>query len=168
MEKIIKDIEEALAAKSWYSALALAISLPDICAYIETGSCTSQTRYKKWFEDNLPNYKDLLSGADCYALRCAYLHQGHEDTRSQKAKDVIERYHFVTPKRNWRVHLNKVGTVLQLQVDVFIKDICDASIKWWNNLRKTKEVKERIEYLIRIRDIEKEGIHISIHPNLNR
>jgi len=167
MIEIIEDIDKALVSEAWYSALALAISLPDICAFIETGENGSKSRFIKWFESNLPSYSKFLSGADCYALRCAYLHQGHEDTRSQNAQDLIERYYFVAPKKGWTVHFNRLGSVLQLQVDVFSKDISAAAIKWWDKLEQSEDVKNRLNHTIRIRDMSKEGILITSPSNLN-
>ena len=167
MKEIIDDINKALDSEAWYSALALAISLPDICAFIETGENGSKRRFIRWFEANLPNYLRFLSGSDCYALRCAYLHQGHEDTRSQNAQDLIERYYFVAPKKGWTVHFNRLGTVLQLQVDVFSKDISAAALKWWDNIEKSSEVETRLNHMIKIRDISGDGFLISTPSNLN-
>lgn len=85
-----KEIRSALQAELYDSALALALTLPDICAKVEYGK-TSRDNYIKWFDelvaekfmysatilpDNVITNYQMINGADCYGLRCAFLHSG--------------------------------------------------------------------------------------------
>jgi len=99
MEYLLHDVRAALRGEAWYSglalALALALTLPDICGFVESQPGTgSQARYVSWFDREIaPRYlvqlragpEQFLSGRDCYALRCAFLHQGEFDVTDQRA-----------------------------------------------------------------------------------
>lgn len=81
----------------------------------------------------------FLSGLDCYALRCAFLHDGSENISGQTAQERIESFEFITPDilpdgsiGPWIAHCNMDGkrNVLQLQVDIFCQDILDGVEDW--------------------------------------
>ncbi|MFD1259469.1 hypothetical protein [Entomomonas asaccharolytica] len=83
MLKKIEDIEKALKAKAYLSALALALTLPDICGKVAYPKLKVGERYIKWFDEHvtddspneIANYP-ILDGKKCYKLRCAFLHEG--------------------------------------------------------------------------------------------
>jgi hypothetical protein len=141
MIRFTQAIEKSLNEENWYSALALALALPDICANVCSPNEGSQRRYVKWYNQHmLPKYTShvgpdrtehvFLKGEDCYALRCALLHEGTHDISEQRAQQVIENFSFVVPPAGWTVHMNQNGNVLQLQVDVFCRDICSSVHQW--------------------------------------
>ena len=72
----------------------------------------------------------FLRGEDCYALRCAILHEGSHDISEQRARQVIENFNFVVPPQGWVVHMNQTNNALQLQVDIFCRDICSSVHQW--------------------------------------
>ena len=51
MKKIFKEIEKALKEEMYYSALALTLTLPDICGKAEYGDIQNGERYKKWINN---------------------------------------------------------------------------------------------------------------------
>ncbi len=82
---IIRDIENALENEVYLSALALSLTLPDICGKVEFPTIKStKQRYIKWYDkhitaNNYPNDHDealKFNGERCYKLRCSYLHAG--------------------------------------------------------------------------------------------
>lgn len=88
----IHDVEAALKAECWHAALALALTIPDICGRVYTASEKNRKnryRYSKWFDDfvNLKygryrfpdGEKHYFNGELCYFLRCAFLHSGNSD-----------------------------------------------------------------------------------------
>lgn len=84
LEKI-EDIEHALEAKTYLAALALALTLPDICGKIAYPHIKGNgERYIKWFDEYLtqydypPDFDERLKfdGKKCWKLRCAFLHEG--------------------------------------------------------------------------------------------
>jgi hypothetical protein len=101
MNHLTSSIRKSIATKNWYSAIAISLSLPDISSKITYGTKSSGKKYVKWFVEYVGhfyrtnysknqlemakkygagNYEGMLkgtrlSGNDCYALRCAYLHE---------------------------------------------------------------------------------------------
>ena len=71
MEMILKEIEAALAAKLYYLAVTLSLTLPDVCAALEAADGgTSSDRYKAWYTAHLgPTYGAMLTADDCCSLR---------------------------------------------------------------------------------------------------
>lgn len=140
MRQFIDGTRHAVTASSWYAALSLALTIPDIAGWVETpGQRNSQVRYARWFDANVkqaytawfPEPHEFLSGDDCYALRCAYLHQGEFDTTAQRAHDVLERFRFVaSQERGVSFHKNQRGALLQLEVRDFCLDMADAAERW--------------------------------------
>ncbi|HEY6173995.1 MAG TPA: hypothetical protein VIX73_06105, partial [Kofleriaceae bacterium] len=144
MQHFLDDIRGAVADRRWYAALSLALAMPDICGRLEYGRIGSEARSVRWFADYAQaHYKGRvessgeqicsLTGADCYALRCAYLHQGDVDISEQRAREVLDRFDFITPD-GVPIHMAYFNStpkkVLLLQVDLFCEDMC-ASVERW-------------------------------------
>ena len=141
MNHLTGAVEDALAASNWYAALTVALTVPDIAAWVDDPTVGSRARYAAWVEQYLsPAYTSevgadhelhkFLSGDDCYALRCALLHEGRDDTAAQRAADALTRFQFTAPQQGLVLHCNQVGTKLQLQVDIFCRDMCHAVAQW--------------------------------------
>src|SRR5689334_16770576 len=125
MKMLVGAVRDAITAENYYAALALALTLPDICAGIESESGKSTWRsYIDWWEQYLgPNYRRkigpeqeehiFMRGGDCYALRCAFLHEGRDDIGTQRAKDILDRFRFVQPKHGGVIHCNQVISEIQ-------------------------------------------------------
>jgi len=148
VQHLIDDIRASLKNECWYSALYLAITLPDICSNRQYGS-TDRTKYKKWFNKYvnekythrvgpLGEVVNFLSGSDCYAFRCAVLHEGNNEITGQNARDKIDRFVFISPTYSNIIHCNMSvsGNVskLQLQVDIFVNDIISGVEKWMKDM----------------------------------
>jgi len=76
MENIFKDIKKAQGAGACYSALALALTIPDVCSQAEG------IPYWDWFDKWAKN-NDYFNGSHCYALRCAFLHSLNANIEEQ-------------------------------------------------------------------------------------
>ena len=77
IEGILCEIEKALAAGLYHLAIVLAVTLPDVCAALESADGRSNTpRYKAWFESNMATRFSNLTADDCFSLRCGVVHQG--------------------------------------------------------------------------------------------
>ncbi|MBE9190625.1 hypothetical protein IQ230_09675 [Gloeocapsopsis crepidinum LEGE 06123] len=169
MQHLIEAVEQALEQQNWYAALALALTLPDICGWLEQPQRKTGERYKEWFKKYMPEYyseslnfpldsltnnveathinKPFLTAEDFYALRCAYLHSGSDDISSQ-ARTVLDKFCFVAPRKHGGAHCNKVikdkHHTLQLQVDIFCGEICHG-VKLWEKKAIIKDgVRERL------------------------
>ena len=141
MQRFIDAAKIAVATENWYAALALALSMPDICGRLENPAAGSQARFVAWFDKFLlKHYQSrvgvnrelysFLCGADCYALRCAFLHQGEFGIDDQRAQQALERFHFTAPRHGCFIHKNQINNTLQLQVDAFCKDVCEGVEEW--------------------------------------
>ncbi len=139
MERFTKAIEKSIEHENFYSALILALTLPDICGRLSHPHLAkkSQKRYEEWFDKYLLQYYKrslrseeiiFMSGGDCYALRCALLHEGRDDIASQRARrKVISKFAFSTTG----AHCCKIDGLLILNVQVFCFQICQG-VKTWN------------------------------------
>lgn len=114
LEMILEDIENAVQNKSYLSALALTLSLPEICGKISVGH--SEYFYSEWFDKwvypycyneqeemkkNNPDPRIIevlevkFDGIACYNLRNALLHEGTTKLRNIKGHEIeyFELYH---------------------------------------------------------------------------
>jgi len=147
MTHLVEAVRRSITEKNWYAALAGALLLPDVAARIDGRPGQSGARFAAWFDDyllpaytvSLPDGPEIfLSGNDCYALRCAYLHEGDFDIFGQSARNLLDRFHFVVQVSGMSQHCNLVVNnstvpptkVLQLRVDRFCEDVCAAVEKW--------------------------------------
>lgn len=161
IDNLFKTLESAIANKNWYAALFVALSIPDICGYVESPTAKSQARYEQWFEKYMLNkYSSLigpakilhifLSPSDCYALRCALLHEGREIITEQRARDALERFHFIEPPPNRRIHCNQINNFLQLHIDVFCEDILEGLSQWRHDVQGKTDIEQRINNILQV------------------
>lgn len=142
MNNLINSTELSLQNKNWHAALSLALLIPDICGKIEDYNALSSKRYAQWFDKHLAcQYNGFLSGDDCYAFRCALLHEWSSDIEKQKSKDIIDRFWLISNGP----HCNKFSQcyfgntehdgkeILQLSVQNFCHDIIIATKAWIND-----------------------------------
>jgi hypothetical protein len=114
-------------------------------------------RYQRWFDRYLgylfkskpPNKHDFMTGKDCWALRCALLHQGISDTTKQKSKDTISKFCFTTLP----MHRCKHDGVLVLNTKNFCEEMIGAVEKWLQYVATRDDVTERINSLIKISSV---------------
>ena len=171
MRAILDSLKKAVEQENWYSALALALAVPDICGWLNDPTMRIGDRYRAWFtkyllglysRDSMPQQAPdgtifrgpytFLSGSDCYALRCAFLHQGGEDISDQNAQELLERFQFRAPAPNGNsVHRNIFGgKLLQLEVNRFCKEILDAAEVWLVDVSMRPEVVTRMNSMLKI------------------
>lgn len=155
MENILASINQSLSDKNWYVALFVTLTLPDICGKLENPTKNSSTRYIEWFEANMQSYKGFLSGKDCYALRCAVLHEGTDDITEQRIKEVLDYCVFLTSGP----HLNlfkdcyfgsEKVSFLQINVSQFCNDLCKSVKDWLSKVKKDRSIMESMTEAIEI------------------
>lgn len=86
--KIIDDVNKALDAECYFSALSLDLTIPDICGKAEYPKKRTTRRYIDWFNEYIAKYEicpcdhckevqmPYLSGEVVNSLRNSFLHQG--------------------------------------------------------------------------------------------
>ena len=141
MKRGLIEIRKALDEELYYCALALTLTLPDICGKIEypNEKCVHR-RYTNWFNSYAKQYFTRiahtlpengvqeyvwLSAEECYALRCAYLHSGNYDlSESAKLKDV--HLHTHTREGKSYIHMVKDKHYADWDVIDLCNNICNA------------------------------------------
>lgn len=159
MERFTQAIKKSIESENWYAALTLALTLPDICGRLSYPDLKEQSkqRYIKWFDNYmLHHYKSrfpgdefiFMSGGDCYALRCALLHEGRDDITEQKAKrkEVLSKFVIATTG----AHRGKINDVLILGLQSFCNEVCEGVGKWNEDYKDDSNVQEGIKELLTI------------------
>jgi hypothetical protein len=172
MQGLIDSIDQSLATGNWYAALAVALTIPDVCASLEAADgLATGPRYAAWFDKYLgAKYYDAfipenqITGGDCYALRCSLLHNASDDITSQRARKMQERFRFrpngphlagVTNVQvsvvtgagvSSRVFPNQLG----LSVRRFCEDLRDAARTWLADVAGNALVQQRLSELMQI------------------
>lgn len=119
VEQRIKEIIKSIESECYLSALALSLTIPDICGQIEypdmiyqngkqKGRRKGKDQYIRWFDEFVkPLFfingedtpKNQMDGRTCYALRCAYLHAGNYNLKEQNKEIAIDIF---------KLHVNKI------------------------------------------------------------
>lgn len=88
----IAEIKCALNMNLYNCAIAVSLTLPDICGKAKYPQALTAKRYKAWFDEHAKKYFTIiatklpeeteieyiwLTSDECYALRCAVLHAGN-------------------------------------------------------------------------------------------
>jgi hypothetical protein len=161
MKRFTDAVVRSVETQNWFSAIALALTLPDICGALETPREQNGVRYKRWFKQWMePTYSVVipvigphvfLSADNCWALRCSYLHAGNGEIRPGNIQSALESFHFIEPPHNGRtIHMNKVGEVLQLQVDKFCDEMIAAVEEWQGYVAGDLEIEARRQELLQV------------------
>ena len=164
MQHLVQSVERSLLSGNPYAALSTALALPDICGWLINPSSGSKDRYVAWFDRYLADKyvhhvgrsktrTVFLTGNDCYALRCAFLHEGREDITEQRARQLIEKFQFVVAPQGWVVHCNLMNDTLQLQVDVFCTEVLDGVHRFQVDYAPYADIVKRMSALLRIHDV---------------
>jgi hypothetical protein len=162
MRDLVLAVRQSIANQNWYSALATTLTLPDIAAKVDGRAGGSAARYASWFGTYLdPVYTVqmrgrtvvFLSGEDCYALRCAFLHEGDFDISSQRVQKALTSFTFIVPPPGNTLHMISSGSRLALQVDLFCEDVCQAVETWLSQRGSDPTVASSLAGMARIKII---------------
>ena len=98
LDLLLQEIEKAISAKSYLSALYMSLSIPDMLGKVSDPKYQGN-KYIKWFDENVQNisfeylcskseFDSLnMSGEICYRLRCKLYHEGINDIRDRTMVD---------------------------------------------------------------------------------
>lgn len=146
METLLREIEHALDAGLFYLALALSLSLPDICAALDSPNGESSgPRYRDWYDTNLAAKYKWFTAADCWSLRCGVLHQG----RFGHPNMQYARVFFTLPVPNRiRHHNNIFNDALNLDAITFCRDVVAAVRAWFQANQNSANVQRNLPKLV--------------------
>lgn len=178
-----------LTSDNLYSALSLALMLPDICGSLEDpGPNKSKARYerwcKKWIEPLHAKMakpgemaEPFLPASECYQLRCGIIHSGSADIPAEKQKDIAT-FAFFDDSAN--AHYIYVGgnvingvtqpTVLQLNARKFSEEMYDAVDRWDASVVGDEAIQAEKKKLLAIHSTGTmiSGVRIGSRPGFRR
>lgn len=149
----------AAAEDIWFAAIALALTLPDVCASVDDpGPGKSKARFVRWWDDYMAfryvvrpdpdeDYEPFtyVPGEVAYALRCSYLHAGTDVVSSDG-----QRVRFLGPPNSGHVGFDpKTGAVF-LGLEPFVEWVCQAVERWLADRRDDPEAMSRLDGLTTI------------------
>lgn len=109
----MNDVVRAFNADAFLSAISLSLTLPDVCGHRLFPDDGSRIRYEKWFDKYVASaYMEdgevmddfevklhesplcYFTGADCYQLRCVYLHEGSNAPHMEQGRTCFNLIQF--------------------------------------------------------------------------
>lgn len=160
MKNYVESIRKSIENENWYSALAMSLIMPDICSKLDFPEKYSSERYPEWFNTySSIDYRNHLSGKDCYALRCSLIHEGQTDIELQSAREKINYFSF-TPKGSHLISMsnNNFGStddgkhIILMSVYQFSIDMTKFCENWLVIAENNNEIKSRMDVQLQIKD----------------
>lgn len=148
MPTIFSDIHCALEHDCLFAALALALTLPDICGKAEYPDEKGKNRYVQWYNEYIGKYYQeasrdernndnfpYLDGEAVYSLRCSYLHQGTPNINREQLKTnacMVDKFTLITDRYDQNVPLifsscksTENSGASYRSYSIFIRFLCD-------------------------------------------
>lgn len=174
LESLFQEINRALEAGLYYAAIAISLSIPDVCSWLTvdpdpTKLWSNRRRqtdnYKAWFDANLASRFNNLTADDCYSMRCGVLHNGQFGRPDARFDKIIFLLPSTDPQRG-QIRLggdilvtiapgiafgDVTGRVLQIEAVWFCRQFIDAARKWAFDAANNPHVAENLERLVRYR-----------------
>lgn len=183
MKHIIDSIRKSVDSRNYYSAIYVAITVPDICGYLETLNKVNNSRYKLWFQENLGKKYCPETQYDAMIIAIPNLDETYppQVIERMKIEHIPDDVKF-TPEKCWDLrnailhsadsvgkkysfilthggsHMNVINGKLQISIAVLCKDICDAYDSWYERVRHNPDILERIKTRVRIENIIMDGM----------
>lgn len=162
LASFIAAARAAAAADNWFAALALALTLPDICGALENpGPGKSKARFVDWWDRYMAHhyavYPDAgeswqpftyLPGTEAFALRCSYLHAGTDDVA--RPDTALTRVRFLGPPSAAAFGFNPQTRTLAIGLEQFVDWVCGAVETWLAERAEDPEVHSRLSGLVSI------------------
>ena len=143
-----------------FGALALALTIPEICAACtDPGTSKSRARYVQWwatFVQPRHTYFDMcnLTAEDAYLLRCSFLHAGTDQLEGKRSGEVLQRVVFTSSGfGNPNSHLVDVNGVLQIDVAMFVEEVLAGVTEWMAQTASDESVQLNLSGLVSIHDM---------------
>jgi hypothetical protein len=159
LDAYVGDILGAVRAESFYSALALSLVIPEICGAIEYPAITdSNERYRTWFREWCGLLHSLMTPADCWAIRCSYLHLARDQFSGAAAKHADLANIFFTKGKTeggWYSTFFPMPTgpkgAVRIPVETFCRDMAHAANGWQKCRGHDPRIAQGIAELLEIR-----------------
>lgn len=169
----IDEIQQAMKNNMWQSALALSLTIPDICGQIEFSDLVqrrkdgTETRlvgqqYKAWFKKhvepyflvNLSTYENVIEDKSCFTaemcwqLRNAFLHQGSDIVKPNSEK---ENFNFELQPSNYgsartfcfSVDCSEFSKVVQIGIQNLCTLLCDCGKNFYSSWDNKEDFEDK-------------------------
>ncbi|MCH2394331.1 hypothetical protein [Oceanibaculum sp.] len=145
IERILNEIKTAVEEKLYYSAIAVALSLPEICSRLEQQtpeSNRSEELYNNFFNRYIKKKYPKLKGGDLYYIRCGI---AHTSTLSHR-KAGFSRIIFTLPDGRGNIfHNNIINDAINIDLTIFCADIIAAVEAWFHENKENDTVLKNLK-----------------------
>lgn len=130
----LDQVQRASDAHLYYLSLAGALLVPDMAGAAEAeDGIAKPARYVSWFDRYVAAHypkrdeSPIMSGTDCWGLRCSLLHQG----RLAPHQGSFSRVLFIEPGATTNFfHLGVQDDALHIDVTRFVADVVSGALTW--------------------------------------
>jgi hypothetical protein len=160
LDLYLRDMMRSLECGAPYSALAMALSIPDICGSIQYPNSNVGERYICWVAE----WGQLLtmSAEDCYAIRCAYLHNGSGVFSQSSAKAAnFARVEFTVGQTvgGWASKADPISQdvpkgKIRTPIEDFCKAMVNAAMAWRIHSKHDSRILAAVDGLMQIEPAE--------------
>jgi hypothetical protein len=149
VEALLQEIEKAIEADLNYLALLLTLTLPDICAALESADARStKILYKKWYKQNIFAVIGGMSPDEAYELRCTVVHQS---TGLASSARTYSRVVFTMRKGQYRIDSMVLQDALTFDLELFCRRWIKATRDWVDSTRTDPIVLANLPNLLQVR-----------------
>lgn len=169
---IIKNVRRSLEYECYLSALALVLTIPDICGKAEFSNMEKVgDRYREWVDKWITShniqeqFKDIpyIDGKLIYKLRCAFLHSGRDDIENEQFDYNLDNFILkIESKKEFDNYVSSAGIITDNDektysyIRVDIRDLCrDITSAAEVFMKKRNDLSDKLPK-IRILDWNKE------------
>ena len=160
MQNLIDSVEKSLGMENWYGAIAVALTIPDVCASLQHGQ-TNRDRYADWFNKHLGaiygptsflDGKAWLTGKQCYALRSVLLHNVSDKITPQELAEVRHWVKLTAIGPHCFVFTDSFGipNTNVISISHFSKDLIAAANAFLVSVQGDAAVQTRIGQMLEI------------------
>jgi len=154
LESIFNDVRRAIDAALYYPALAVALTVPEICITLcwDRDMMVKEKHYKD-FIDTYSTPQELgVDGLGCYRLRGGVIHRGNASGHPKFAGTHVL---FTTPEAIAKIHALtiQVGdkSAAMFDLDMFCSGMIQAAKRWYEKHKDHPKVVENLPRLLSLR-----------------
>jgi hypothetical protein len=150
--RVLDDIERAIAAKLYYPALLVALTIPEICMALnlDRNTFVKEKHYAEFVDKYAAPHGLGITGTDCYRLRGGMVHRGNFAGHPKvNWTNVV----FTVPESAVQVHALSLQAGEKIAPAFSLQQFCAAMIaaaqKWYEDHQNDTNVVENMNDLIR-------------------
>jgi hypothetical protein len=155
LEMIFREIETAVSSGFYYLAIAVCLSVPDICAALlcdPKAIWVTEKKYTAWCKANLEPRFEHFTAEDCYRLRCGVLHQGNFGHPRARYDRILFNIAGGITVHDARIKDGKGGeVVLTLDCATFCRTMISAAREWLLSMASNTNVQSNLPNIVRLR-----------------